>query len=44
MKGQVSFLKPQSGFEIKFFERFGKLFLKKVFQGFDLSSRKGAAL
>jgi hypothetical protein len=24
-------------FRVKFFERFGKLFFKKVFQGFDLA-------
>jgi hypothetical protein len=36
-KKQEAFLKPQRGFRLKFFERFGKLFPKKVFQGFALA-------
>jgi hypothetical protein len=36
-KKQRFFLKPQRGFRLKFFERFGKLFYKKFFQGFDLA-------
>jgi hypothetical protein len=37
IKKQEAILKPQSGFRLKFFERFGKLFFKKVFQGFVLA-------
>jgi hypothetical protein len=44
LKKQEAFLKPQSGFRLKFFERFGKLFFKKVFQGFDLDLTIRSAL
>jgi hypothetical protein len=30
------FSETATRFQVKFFERFGKLFSKKVFQGFDL--------